>query len=193
MEHGIWKTPVVLEMYGRPGPVVVKGTLDAALMLIGAWPAKRTETHMTAVTACRDVLVGKADPALARADFIDAALEAGYRIQPETFLSARWDVDEASLPSQSPVLGLVDLIRRHAASPAGDDAAARSASPTRPLTVPASPAPSAPVLAKEQPIGLRELLGRLVQVLGLIGVELGRQAAGLFNFGLTRPGNSQPQ
>ena len=191
MERGIWKTPVVLEMYGRPGPVLVNGTLDAALMLIGAWPVKRTETHMDAVTACRDVLVGKADPALARADFIDAALEAGYRIQPETFFSERWELDETTFSTQSPALGLVDLIRRHALSPDGDasssDMETTSQAPASLVMNFTTPATGG------QEIGMRELLSRLFQVLGLIGLELGRQVGGLFHIGLTRPTNSQPQ
>jgi len=90
MDRGTWKQPVILEIFGQPGPIIVQGTLDAALMLLSGWPAARTEAHMAAVMACRDVLTGRSVAALARADFIEAALEAGFHVQPQTFLA---DID----------------------------------------------------------------------------------------------------
>ena len=98
MDRGVWKQPVILEIYGRPGTVIVPDTLEAAMMLMRAWPAKRTDAHMIAVAACRDVLSGRAICGMARANFIDAALDAGYHIQPETFLTDPWDWTERSAP-----------------------------------------------------------------------------------------------
>lgn len=130
MERGNWKRPVFLEIFGRPGVTIVRDTLDAALVLLGAWPHKRTAAHMAAVTSCRDVLAGRAEPALARVEFIEAALEAGFCVQPETFIEevqlpapreaaaeSREDGDGRRLPS------ILSFARRAVASrPAGSNA-----------------------------------------------------------------------
>jgi hypothetical protein len=100
MERGSWKRPVVLEIFGRPGVTTVNDTLDAALVLLGAWPHKRTPAHMAAVTTCRDVLAARAEPGLARVDFIEAALEAGFHVQTETFLQ---DVATPTLSAAEPI------------------------------------------------------------------------------------------
>lgn len=184
METGIWKSPVVIEMYGRPGTVIVTGTLDAALMLIGAWPTKRTETHIAAVMCCRDVLVGQADAGLARVNFIEAAIEAGYRIEPETFLSDRWDL--TPLPSESvrPALGLAELIRNRAIATVERHANAAtetaSAPPSHEAQVPAIN------MREISPPRLRDLLTRLMELLGLIGIAIGRSLAGALGMGMLR-------
>ncbi|MEV4606673.1 DUF982 domain-containing protein [Neorhizobium sp. LMR1-1-1.1] len=193
METGAWKSPVVIEMYGRPGTVIVTGTLDAALMLIGAWPTKRTETHIAAVLCCRDVLVGKADAVLARVNFIEAALEAGYRIEPETFLGDRWDFTPRPEEKTRPALGLAELIRKRATATVDRHATAIQNETHQPeLVAVAASQPS--VLAREsQRPRLRDLLARLFQLLGLIGLEIGRSIFMPLGFGMARRANRQPQ
>ncbi|GEM_PF-809723 len=174
METGAWKSPVVIEMYGRPGTVIVTGTLDAALMLIGAWPTKRTESHFAAVLSCRDVLIGQADAGLARVNFIEAALEAGYRIEPETFLSDRWDLTPRPTETSRPALGLAELIRKRAVATV-DRYAEQETDTLRQLETEENAASKIPVQARESPPPrLRDLLGRLFSLLGLIGREIGR-------------------
>lgn len=99
MERGNWKRPVFLEIFGRPGVTIVRDTLEAAMVLLGAWPHQRTAAHMAAVTSCRDVLAGRAEPALSRVEFIEAALDAGFRVQPETF------IEEVQLPFDGKTTG----------------------------------------------------------------------------------------
>jgi hypothetical protein len=182
MERGIWKKPVVLEMYGRPGSVIIVGTVDAALMLIGAWPTKRTEAHIAAVVTCRDVLSGQSDAGLARANFIDAAFEAGYRIQPETFLNERWDLTPAPAGAQGPPVGLADMIRRRAVFGEGEyGSEAQAQGPAlQPSLREGLP------LRGEPHDGLRQLFRRLITLLGLIGREVGRSIGSLFGLGMAR-------
>lgn len=183
METGAWKTPVVIEMYGRPGMVFITGTLDAALMLIGAWPTKRTEMHMAAVLSCRNVLAGTAEPALARATFIEAAIEAGYRIEPETFLSDRWDLTTTSGESREPALGLAALIRKRSQSK--DDIPAEKTVPSDADTKPVPSAAVRPAKVQDYP-GLGELTGKLVLILGQISLQILWSLTGLFTIGLVR-------
>ncbi len=194
MERGVWKSPVVIEMYGRPGSVIIMGTLDAALMLIGAWPTKRTETHLTAVMTCRDVLTGNANPGLARANFIEAALEAGYRIEPETFLSDRWDLTPLPEENPRPAVGLADLIRRRALTTGQEPEDNADNGHPEARSPPGGPLPRLVVLnpALQHHPGLRELLTRLLHLLGLIGAEIGRSLAGLFSLGSFRGTDRQP-
>ncbi len=193
METGAWKSPVVIEMYGRPGTVIVTGTLDAALMLIGAWPTKRTETHIAAVLSCRDVLVGQADAALARVNFIEAALEAGYRIEPETFLGDRWDFTPPPEANTRPALGLAEMIRKRATATVDRHANAVPNETHQPeLVAVATRQPS--ISAEEsQRLRLRDLVARLLQLLGLIGIEIGRSIFMPLGFGMARRTNRQPQ
>ncbi len=191
METGVWKSPVVIEMYGRPGTVIVNGTLDAALMLIGAWPTKRTESHIAAVLSCRDALVGQADASLARVNFIEAAIEAGYRIEPETFLSGRWDLTPLPEELHRPALGLAELIRKRAIATVDRhaDEAMEAVYPPNPQTVTED---MSQVQARENhPPRLRDLLARLFQLLGLIGLEASRALAVALGFGLLRRTNRQ--
>jgi hypothetical protein len=183
MERGVWKKPVVLEMYGRPGSVIITGTVDAALMLIGAWPTKRTQAHIAAVTTCRDVLSGQSDIGLARANFIEAAFEAGYRIQPETFLNERWDLTPNTEDPPEPPVGLADMIRRRAAPGENGQGDLVSESPggTMPPLLRRSRA-----LRGEPPESLRVLFKRLINLLGQIGRAFGRNIGSLFGFGIAR-------
>lgn len=175
MDRGTWRKPVVLEIYERPGLVSVSDTLEAALMLLGAWPGKRSESHMTAVMTCRDVLTGKAIASLARADFIEAALEAGYRVQPETFLDAQWtlfpgldgDLPEDFGPSRPGArqfaLSMDSLDHR------------RTSGPVISRNLPPSYAP------QPERVRMRELLIRLAEILGMILIETCRNAADFLN------------
>lgn len=187
METGIWKSPVVIEMYGRPGTVIVTGTLDAALMLIGAWPTKRTETHIAAVLCCRDVLVGQANAGLARVNFIEAAIEAGYRIEPETFLSDRWDLTPFLSETARPALGLAELIRNRAIATVERHANAATETTPAPISLSSHEDQVPTIRAHEShPPRLRDLLARLMELLGLIGIAIGRSLAGAFGTGILR-------
>jgi len=193
METRAWKNPVVIEMYGRPGAVIVIGTLDAALMLIGAWPKKRTDAHIAAVLCCRGVLTGKADAGLARVNFIEAALEAGYRIEPETFLGDRWDFTPGPVENTRPALGLAELIRKRATATIDRHATAALNEIHQPeLVTVANSQPSVLAPESRRP-RLRNLLARLLQLLGLIGMEIGRSIFMPLGFGTARRTNRQPQ
>lgn len=193
METGAWKNPVVIEMYGRPGAVIVTGTLDAAMMLIGAWPTKGTDGHIAAVLCCRGVLTGKADPGLARVNFIEAALEAGYRIEPETFLGDRWDFTPRPVENTRPALGLAELIRRRAKATIDRHAAAGLNEIHQPELVAVATSPLSILAPESQRPRLRNLLARLLQLLGLIGIEIGRSIFMPLGFGTARRTNRQPQ
>jgi hypothetical protein len=183
MERGVWKKPVVLEMYGRPGSVIITGTVDAALMLIGAWPTKRTQAHIAAVTTCRDVLSGQSDIGLARANFIEAAFEAGYRIQPETFLNERWDLTPNAEGPPEPPVGLADMIRRRATS--AENGPVAPAPESQGATLPLFSLRSR-ALRGEPPESLRVLFKRLITLLGQIGRAFGRSIGSLLGFGIAR-------
>jgi hypothetical protein len=181
MERGAWKKPVIVEMFGRPGPVIISSTADAALMLIGAWPTKRTHIHIMAALTCRDVLAGRAEAGLARANFIEAAIEAGYRIQPETFLNERWEPISALLEVHRAPLGLVDRIRRKN-SPSKEDLRAVTVDlPEVPPFFDLPPALVSPP-AFERRESLRQLLRRLFRLIGLIAVETGIAALAMLGF-----------
>ncbi len=187
METGAWKSPVVIEMYGRPGTVIVTGTLDAALMLIGAWPTKRTESHIAAVLCCRDALVGQADASLARVNFIEAAIEAGYRIEPETFLSDRWDLTPLPEEPNRPALGLAELIRKRAVETVDRHATAAIDDDAQRLETQAVATDRLPAQVREsQHPRLRDLFARLMELLGMIGLEIGRSLAGALGVGMLR-------
>lgn len=193
METGAWKSPVVIEMYGRPGTVIVSGTLDAALMLIGAWPTKRTESHIAAVLSCRDVLVGQADAGLARVNFIEAALEAGYRIEPETFLSDRWDLTPSPNEPNRPALGLAELIRKRAIATV--DRYAEDETDMAQQSEPAEIVTIEPLarIRETSPPRLRDLVGRLFNLLGLIGLEIGRSLVAPLSLSPSRRADRQVQ
>lgn len=125
MERGSWKRPVLLEMFGRPGVTTVGDTLEAALVLLGAWPHKRTPAHMAAVTSCRDVLAGRAEPALARVDFIEAALEAGFHVETETFFATPQPLSDTGAGSESGQRHLPSILSfvRASTSPSSTDPA----------------------------------------------------------------------
>ncbi|AYD00745.1 DUF982 domain-containing protein [Neorhizobium sp. NCHU2750] len=191
METGTWKTPVVIEMYGRPGTVFITSTLDAALMLVGAWPTMRTDMHMLAVRSCRNVLTGSGEPALARATFIEAAIEAGYRIEPETFLSDRWDLTPLPDDTLRPALGLAALISRRTVSAAGETGDSPMQEDSEDSSSPApAPLPYQPIAPSGHP-QLGELIGRLFLLLGQIGLEVLRSLGGLLTGGMTRRASRQ--
>lgn len=175
MDRGAWKKPVVLEMYGRPGVIQVEDTLDAALLLLRNWHARITDTHRTAVLTCRDVLKGKATPGLARAVFIDAALDAGYHILPETFLDERWGPAPASSDDKPQIASRPEV------------AGSRSGNmPTGHIRH-----PQAAYALRPGPTRISELLGQLGETLLLIAVEILRGAAGLLNIEVRRKPNRQ--
>jgi hypothetical protein len=171
MDRGAWKKPVALEMYGRPGIIRVGDTLDAALLLLGGWHSRRTDAHTTAVLTCRDVLRGKAQPGLARAVFIDAVLDAGYHILPETFLEERWGPPAGAEGDRGYIFPRADSPIGLPRSPSLMSVQARK------VTAPSSNAEHVHVSA---------LIGRLGETLMLIAVEIFRSAIGLLNIEVRR-------
>jgi hypothetical protein len=218
MNRGSWKKPVVLEIFGRPGTITVSDTLDAALMMLAAWPCKRTDAHLTAVRACRDALTGKASPSLARADFIGAALEAGFHVQPETFLYDNEEeepevipyvpprpswlpplsspmIDQAIAPDPTmPAQELPDSISAYLPAPSADAAPATEKTPvTWTEHFVSQPAPT-PAARADIP-DMHVLLIRLAETLGMIMLVTLQNAAGLLNIDIRRrrPGRAAPQ
>ena len=149
MDRGSWRRPVVLEAGGRQ--IAVPDTFVAARLLVGAWPARGGEAHAQAVKSCRDVLKGAAIAGLARADFIEAALQAGFHVRPETFLGENWaaPADTRSMPGPQPSSAdIYPIIRRQALWEA----------------------PPAPPIEEEPRI--RELISELLAIIGMIGRRL---------------------
>lgn len=233
MERGNWKRPVVLEMFGRPGLVTVSDTLEAAMLLLGGWPHKGTDSHVAAIGSCRDVLMGRGPASLSRADFIDAALDAGFHIQPETFIEESMPalITFAAMPlhSAGPPLPLIEAAYTEeafaidnppsqsdgmtegmdarvdgAVQPQGMAARTRSLDAAHSRTVrwdapeaAAAPAaahlsqPAIPLNGRDLP-GLPQLLARLAETLGMIGLVMLRDAAGMLNIDLRgRAGRSE--
>lgn len=170
MDRGAWKKPVVLEMYGRPGIIQVGDTLDAALLLLRGWYSRRTDAHMTAVLTCRDVLKGRAQPGLARAAFIDAVLDAGYHILPETFLDERWGP-----------MAVIDNDSDSAIKK--PDAVAINRNPEPTLAPSRRHTPTSSSLEHSR---IPELLAQLGETLGLIAIEVLKSIAGLMNIDVRR-------
>jgi hypothetical protein len=203
MDLGTWKQPVILEISGQTRPVIVAGTVDAATMLLKAWPARRNEAYVAAVMTCRDVLKGLSLAALARADFIEAALDAGFRVQPQTFLGVAESIEDVSalppaLPNTPEHLAPLAPFRRLPGTtsrlpqplpPIADNAEMETASRRhRPVInwgEPAdeTPGPS-PLSAKAA--HLRELFGPLARTLGTIARICARSAAAGIQFHLRR-------
>jgi len=173
MDRGAWKKPVALEMYGKPGIIRIGDTMDAALLLLGGWHSRRTDAHVAAVLTCRDVLKGKAQPGLARAVFIDAILDAGYHVLPETFLDERWGhspiIDEDRRYEMPHERLRQDMIR----------------DPRRTKDREAGPRRSSPSFNPDH-ARIPDLLGRLGETLALIAMEILKGMAGLMNIDLRR-------
>lgn len=182
MDRGSWRRPVVLEIFGRPGLLTVADTLDAALVLLGVWPTKRTEAHVVAVKSCRDVLTGRAVPALARADFIEAALEAGFHVQPETFLEEAETVYQEAVQLRTGTDGWVagPVIVEPSPARLSPSSGFRDARLPQDWHHPANANVQPPAALPEGP-QIRQLLRSLSETIGMIGVVMLRKAAGMLN------------
>ncbi|WP_415213860.1 DUF982 domain-containing protein [Shinella sp.] len=74
----LWDEAVVLE--GERQVLRVQSTRDALLCLKNHWPLEDGPAASTARSACEQGLTGDDDPTLARRAFIEAAREAGFRV-----------------------------------------------------------------------------------------------------------------
>jgi len=74
----LWAEAVVLE--GDRQVLRVQSTRDALLCLKNHWPAGGGPALRTAKDICERGLASDDDPALARHAFIEAAKEAGFRV-----------------------------------------------------------------------------------------------------------------
>jgi hypothetical protein len=143
---------------------------------------------------------------MARADFIGAALEAGFHVQPETFLDDQeQDVEPEVVPyvpprpSWLPPLSSPTVTPAPAAKPAiaADDlpdsisAYLPAPSADNPPAADRGPATwtqhfvSPPAVYAEMP-NMRELLLRLAETLGMIMLVVVQNAAGLLNVDIRR-------
>jgi len=86
VDQDVWQKPVFLERYGQPGIITVSDTHDAARLLFRHYRLRKTLVLETALLTCRNAIIGEATSAMARYEFIEAAVSAGYHILPETFL-----------------------------------------------------------------------------------------------------------
>lgn len=112
MSQAQWKKPVLLERFGVPGLVVVANVEDAARLILQIPAERRGPAQIEALRTIRDVLMQRASSCLARANFIGAALEAGYYVMPETFF------DLAVTPSEQQI-SLEAISGEHNRSAAG--------------------------------------------------------------------------
>lgn len=74
----LWDEAVVLE--GERQVLRVQSTRDALLCLKNHWPLDDTDAIAAAISACEQGLRSDEDPAFARQALIDAAKEAGFRV-----------------------------------------------------------------------------------------------------------------
>ena len=74
----LWDEAVVLE--GTRQVLRVQSTRDALLCLKNHWPQQDGAAATAARVACEKGLTGDEDPGLARHAFIEAAREAGFRV-----------------------------------------------------------------------------------------------------------------
>ena len=74
----LWDEAVVLE--GDRQVLRVQSTRDGLLCLKNHWPIENGPAAMTAQSVCEQGLTSDDDPAFARRAFIEAAREAGFRV-----------------------------------------------------------------------------------------------------------------
>jgi hypothetical protein len=74
----LWDEAVVLE--GEKLALRVQSTRDALLCLKNHWPIEDGAAALTAKSLCEQGLTSDDDPAFARRAFIEAAKEAGFRV-----------------------------------------------------------------------------------------------------------------
>ncbi|UDF28087.1 UNVERIFIED_ORG: DUF982 domain-containing protein [Roseateles sp. XES5] len=74
----LWDEAVVLE--GPRQVLRVQSTRDALLCLKNHWPLTDGAGALAAKATCEQGLTGDDDPGLARRAFIEAAAEAGFRV-----------------------------------------------------------------------------------------------------------------
>jgi hypothetical protein len=67
---------------GRSGIFNVERVAQAADILMNRWPVVTGQRHMVARKACLAVLEGKREASVARAAFINAAIEADILVEP---------------------------------------------------------------------------------------------------------------
>lgn len=77
-----WKKPVTLALAEDGGNVTIDSTEAASWALIEDWPTEEGAALDRALLVCAAVAEGKKGDEEARKAFIEAALEAGIRIQP---------------------------------------------------------------------------------------------------------------
>jgi hypothetical protein len=86
VDQDIWQKPVYLERYGRPGVITIFDTQDAARLLFKHYRLRKTAAVETALLTCQNRIIGQATSEMARYEFIEAAVSAGYHILPDTFM-----------------------------------------------------------------------------------------------------------
>ena len=74
----LWEEAIVLE--GNKQVLRVQSTRDALLCLKNHWPIQDGPAALTAMGLCEQGLTSDDDPAFARRAFIEAAKEAGFRV-----------------------------------------------------------------------------------------------------------------
>lgn len=74
----LWDEAVVLE--GDKQVLRVQSTRDALLCLKNHWPIEDGPAALIARSVCEQGLTSEDDPAFARRAFIEAAKEAGFRV-----------------------------------------------------------------------------------------------------------------
>ncbi|WP_424553909.1 DUF982 domain-containing protein [Shinella sp.] len=74
----LWDEAVVFE--GGRQVLRVQSTRDALLCLKNHWPTEDGPAALTAKSVCEQGLASDDDPAFARRAFVEAAKEAGFRV-----------------------------------------------------------------------------------------------------------------
>jgi len=82
MEHGDWRSPVIVDLGGAGRYAIITNALDAANCMSDEWPVNGGPAVDEAVLLCLDAVLGKASAGGARRAFLDAAHEAGLSVRP---------------------------------------------------------------------------------------------------------------
>ncbi|MBN8949695.1 MULTISPECIES: DUF982 domain-containing protein [unclassified Rhizobium] len=84
MEHGDWRSPVIVDLGGAGRYAIITNALDAANCMSDEWPVNGGPAVDEAVLLCLDAVLGKASAEEARRAFLDAAHEAGLSVRPDS-------------------------------------------------------------------------------------------------------------
>lgn len=76
-----WQTPVLVQLADEVEPAVIVTVDEAMSLLLNHWPGPRSRTYWLATNACSKCIDGQVGPSSVRTALIEAAREAGLRVE----------------------------------------------------------------------------------------------------------------